>query len=743
MENRLHYIRSSLRAGSRSHNNLTGRVSAAERLEADKKKYVKTKQLLDTKILLNSATPSKKKDQEKSQKPPVPKPRTRSRIDSTQDTPQQPAKHQLPGNNEFKTPLKPPHSNQKPPHSNRKTPQKFHPQESPRVLRSHTREIPEQKVPRMSRSATRTVKNRSSSVGPRISDMTVGLTSPRTKLKNARAGLKPVKNTPTRGKFQRKKLFDKVPESPEKNSLDRKKKPLTVIENGSDVREPIVKVAKEPAVARDNHVARQGKLNADEEVVMLARKTFSVKHVNKDEEMKSKSCSAGQSSKSSNSSETKSSNDDKMIVTSSNKSSNQESDASSKSLNHEAKPANEAASMKPPSGLLRHKQNNKNQPITNKNKKQSNVPYTPSPYNVPRQRKSWSKKNSNILSTSQDNKLEKSKPDKNKPSNSRHLDKIGSRKSVSERLEDLLNTPITIEDDEINNRLHSDSSKVVKPSNSNGRPCSNDNSNSRPSSNDTSNGKSSNDKVERRVPDYEHVVLLKKQQRKNSSSDHERKSREEIPYRSSSNETIQTNKSRQENDPTKPLVSLTANDLFNKPQNPLLRHNNHHQMMLQNCRHQIYNQQQQEMMYHHNHHNHMHQYRRNSNYQNQYNYYGSNPNMNKQITNSNSESSLQSDLSRLNNFFQTLGGALPSQSSNEKPFSFTDSQSSFSVCGASEYVREGGPYEEESKHPNIMVNPIEKNARIIRWIINTRKHVVQNHHPNHQVNKNHPVTFLV
>ena len=107
-----------------------------------------------------SATPSKKKDQEKSQKPPVPKPRTRSRIDSTQDTPQQPAKHQLPGNNEFKTPLKPPHSNQKPPHSNRKTPQKLHPQESPRVLRSHTREIPEQKVPRMSRSATRTVKNR-------------------------------------------------------------------------------------------------------------------------------------------------------------------------------------------------------------------------------------------------------------------------------------------------------------------------------------------------------------------------------------------------------------------------------------------------------------------------------------------------------------------------------------------------------------------------------------------------------
>ena len=123
-------------------------------------------------------------------------------------------------------------------------------------------------------------------------------------------------------------------------------------------------------------------------------------------------------------------------------------------------------------------------------------------------------------STRKLNFIEKSKVDKSKPSNSRHLDKIGSRKSVSERLEDLLNTPITIEDEEINNRLQSDNTKVVKPSNSNSRPCSNDNSNSRPSSNDTSNGKS--DKIERRVPDYEHVVFLKKQQRKNSSSDHER-----------------------------------------------------------------------------------------------------------------------------------------------------------------------------------------------------------------------------
>ena len=38
-----------------------------------------------------------------------------------------------------------------------------------------------------------------------------------------------------------------------------------------------------------------------------------------------------------------------------------------KSVNHEVKPTNEVTSMKPPSGVLRHKQKN-NQPIANKNK---------------------------------------------------------------------------------------------------------------------------------------------------------------------------------------------------------------------------------------------------------------------------------------------------------------------------------------------------------------------------------------
>jgi len=87
----------------------------------------------------------------------------------------------------------------------------------------------------------------------------------------------------------------------------------------------------------------------------------------------------------------------------------------------------------------------------------------------------------------------------------------------------------------------------------------------------------------------------------------------------------------------------------------------------------------------------------------------------------------RSESSKLNNFFATMGGFLPSQSSNENlSFVANDfSDSNFSYAGASEYVRDDDEVEVKEVYATPSVSIIEKRARIMRWIVSCRSYFDQ------------------
>lgn len=92
----------------------------------------------------------------------------------------------------------------------------------------------------------------------------------------------------------------------------------------------------------------------------------------------------------------------------------------------------------------------------------------------------------------------------------------------------------------------------------------------------------------------------------------------------------------------------------------------------------------------------------------------------------------RSEVAKLNNFFATMGGYMPSHSSNENIcFNFTDCESDFSFAGASAYVREDGEFGMEVEmgkpepYPAPSVSIIEKRARIMKWILSCRNQMNQ------------------